>query len=80
MGATTQSVMSVSKMTFSIKGLFATFSITTLCHYVDSHYAECLILFIVMLIVFIQSVVMVFVVMLNVIILTVAAPYKYIRL
>ncbi len=56
-------------MTLSIKGLFATFNITTL-----SHYSECCVLFIVMpnvilLSVVVLNIIMLIVVMLNVIML-----------
>jgi hypothetical protein len=48
----------LSLTTLSIKGSFATFSITTLCRYAECHYAECGVLFIVLLNVIMPSVVM----------------------
>jgi hypothetical protein len=64
--------MTLSIMTLSLMGLFATFSMNDTqgnCHNTECH-AECRILFIVMLIIIMLSVVM-----LNVIMLTVLAPY-----
>jgi hypothetical protein len=48
-GATTLSVLTFSKMTLHIKGLHATLSITTLSITALPHYAECRVLFNVML-------------------------------
>jgi hypothetical protein len=63
--------LAFSLTTLSTNGFFATFSITKLCHY-----AECCVLFIVMLNVIMLSVVMLNVIMLNVVTLKVAAPQK----
>jgi hypothetical protein len=52
-GAMTLSTMIFSITTLIIKGLFATFSITTLCHY-----AECRVIFIVMLNVILLTVIL----------------------
>ncbi len=65
-GATT-----LSRTTFSTKGLFVTHNITTLCYYAERHYAECHILLIVMVNVVMLNVIMLSVVMLNVIMLSV---------
>ncbi len=63
--------------TLSIKGVFATLSITMLYHYADCHYADCCILFIVMLGAFMLSVVMLSVAMLSVVMPSDAEPSKY---
>ncbi len=75
MGATTLSVMSIRLMPFSIttlsvKGLFATLSITNLCHYAEYSYAECRVLFVV-----IMSDVMLNVAILGFVILSVIVPF-----
>jgi len=75
LGATTLSVMSIRLMPFSIttlsvKGLFATLSITNLCHYAECSYAECRVLFVV-----IMSVVMLNVAILGIVILSVIVPF-----
>jgi hypothetical protein len=66
-------------MTLTTEGLSVTFSITKLsisklCHYAERSYAECRILFIVMLKVNTLSVVMLSVTLLNVVVLSVVAP------
>jgi hypothetical protein len=70
LGATTLSIMTLSIMTlsiitFSLMGLFATLSINDTRITINFQYAECRVLFIVILIIII----------LNVIMLTVSAPY-----
>jgi hypothetical protein len=40
----TFSLMTPSIMTLSMKGLFATFGLTKLCHYAECHHAECCVL------------------------------------
>jgi len=45
-------------MTFSIKGLYVTLSMTMLCRYADCHYADCRISFIAMLTIILLSVIM----------------------
>jgi hypothetical protein len=70
-GATTLSRMTLVRTMFSIKSLFVTHNITTLCYYAERHYAECRILFIVKLNVIMLSAVLLIVVMLNVVMLNV---------
>jgi hypothetical protein len=69
-GAATLSRMTFVPTTLSIKGLLVTHSITTLCYNAERRYAECHILFIVMLSVVMLTVVMLNVFMPNVIILS----------
>jgi hypothetical protein len=69
-GATTLRIMTFSIMTLSIKGFFATLSITKLCHN-----ADCGILFIVMLNVIMLSFVMLHVIMPHVIMLHAIMPH-----
>ncbi len=76
-GAKPLSITTFSKATLSMKGLFATFSITTHCHYAECHYAQCHSLFNAMLNVIMLSEVMVSVIMLIVVvprIVTMSSP------
>ncbi len=56
------SIITFSIMTLSTRGLFATLNITILCHYAEYRYAECGVLFNIMVSVIILNVVMLIVV------------------
>jgi hypothetical protein len=78
MGATSLGIMTFSVTTLSIKGLFVTFrtfSITALSLKTLGHYAECHVLFIVML-----NVVMISVIMIRVVILVHIMPGEMVPL
>jgi hypothetical protein len=70
----TVNLTTLSMTTLGIKGLFATFSITTFCHNAETFYAGFHILFFVMLSAVMQIVVTPSAVMQNVVVVSVVVP------